>query len=58
MTLSYRTRRFFSGLFTTLLILALVAVLVWIVWIVLLDRFVIYSRDGAEFLFGSSTEHI
>lgn len=58
MTLSYRTRKFFSGLFTFLLVLALAAVLVWTVWIIWLDRFVIYSRDGAEFLFDSSSEHI
>lgn len=58
MTLSYRTRKFFSGLVTTLVVLTLVAVLIWMVWIVWLDRFVVYSRDGAKFHFNSSSEHL
>lgn len=58
MNLSYRTRKFLSGLMTALLLLALVAVIVWMVWIIWLDRFVVYSRDGATFLFDSSAEHL
>ena len=58
MRFSYRTRKFFSGLFTTLLLLLLVAVVVWMVWIIWLDRFVVYNRDGAQFLFGQSVEHL
>ena len=51
MALTYRTRRFLQRLWTALLLLALLAVLAWIVWILWLDRFVVYSRDGAKFDF-------
>ncbi len=51
MRFSYRTRKFFSGLATFLLALVLVAAVVWMVWVVWLDRFVVYSRDGAHFQF-------
>lgn len=56
--MSYRTRKFFSALLTTVLVLILAAVIVWMVWIIWLDRFVVYSRDGAQFLFDSSAEHL
>lgn len=58
MHFSYRTRKFFSGLCSTLLLLMLVAVIVWMVWIIWLDRFVVYSRDGVKFQFDSSAEHL
>ena len=58
MSLPYRTRKFFGGLTTALLCLLLVAVIVWMVWIIWLDRFVVYSRDGAQFRFDSSVEHL
>lgn len=58
MSLPYRTRKFLGGLATVLLCLLLVAVLVWMVWIIWLDRFVVYSRDGAQFRFDSSVEHL
>ena len=47
MILPYRTRRFLKRLATFFLVLILLAVLVWGVWILWLDRYVIYSRDGA-----------
>lgn len=53
MAFSYRTRRTFRGLATALLCLLLAAVLIWMIWIVWLDRFVVYSRDGAKFQFDS-----
>ena len=58
MTLSYRTRRFLSRLAIAAVILALAAVVVWMVWIVWLDRFVVYSRDGAQLRFDSSAENL
>ena len=48
MSIPYRTRRFLKGLLTVLLVLVLLLVLVWGVWILWLDRFVVYSRDGAR----------
>lgn len=56
MALSYRTRRALSRLAAGLLILALLAMVVWMVWIIWLDRFVVYSRDGATFNFDLSNE--
>ena len=48
MVIPYRTRRFLKRLATFLLALVLLLILVWGVWILWLDRFVVYSRDGAK----------
>ena len=48
MTIPYRTRRFLKSLLTVLLVLILLLVMVWAVWILWLDRYVVYSRDGAR----------
>lgn len=56
MALSYRTRRTLRRLGISLLILLLLAVIVWMVWIIWLDRFVVYSRDGAKLDFDRSNE--
>lgn len=58
MRLSYRTRKFLGSVATVLFFLAVLMVLVWMVWIIWLDRFVVYSRDGAKFQFDSSVEHL
>lgn len=47
MILPYKTRRFFRGLATTGLVLVLVLVIVWLIWLLWLDRYVVYTRDGA-----------
>jgi len=47
MILPYRTRRFFRALGIIALILVLILILVWFVWLLWLDRYVIYTRDGA-----------
>lgn len=57
MTIPYRTRRFLSGFATVALILVLIAVLVWAVWLLWLDRFVVYTRDGAVIDFSLSDEY-
>lgn len=48
MIIPYRTRRFLKSLATVLLVLVLLIVMVWAVWILWLDRYVVYSRDGAR----------
>ena len=48
MFLPYKTRRFLRGLATTAVVLALILVLAWIVWMLWLDRFIVYTRDGAK----------
>lgn len=47
MILPYKTRRFFRGLATTALVLVMVLVIAWLVWLLWLDRYVVYTRDGA-----------
>lgn len=47
MILPYKTRRFLRGLAATALILVLALVIVWLVWLLWLDRYVVYTRDGA-----------
>ena len=56
MKMSYRTRRFLHRLGIVLLVLLLLAIVTWMVWIVWLDRFVVYSRDGAKFDFDRPNE--
>ncbi len=58
MTIPYRTRRALQGLGIALAILALVAVVVWLIWLLWLDRFVVYSREGARFDFSLSSQQI
>ncbi len=58
MNLSYRTRRFLQGLGIAAVILLLVALVVWLIWLLWLDRFVIYSRDGAKFDFSLSSQEL
>ena len=47
MTLSYRTRRALRGLGVFLLVMALFLILAVVVWFLWVDRYVIYTRDGA-----------
>ena len=51
MALSYRTRRRLSYFGIGALIFLLIAVMVWMVWIIWLDRYVVYTRDGAQLRF-------
>jgi len=47
MTIPYRTRRTLRNLGIGALALILVLILVWMIWILWLDRYVVYTRDGA-----------
>jgi len=47
MAIPYKTRRALRNLGITILALILVAVLVWVVWLLWLDRYVVYTGDGA-----------
>lgn len=47
MAIPYRTRRALKRLVTGLLVLALAAVVVWGCWVVWLERYVVYTEDGA-----------
>ena len=48
MSIPYRTKRAFKGFFTGLLALSVFAVLVLVCWLLWLNRYVIYSADGAK----------
>lgn len=56
MKIPYRTRRFLRRLGQTLLVLFLIAVVAWICWVVWLERFVVYSGDGARLDFDRGAE--
>lgn len=56
MAIPYRTRRALRRLAIAGLVLVLAAVLVWLVWLLWLDRYVVYSRDGARLDFSISDE--
>lgn len=47
MSVPYRAQQGLKRLAVVLLVLAVVAVLVWLCWLLWLDRFVVYTRDGA-----------
>lgn len=51
MKLTYRTRRRLRRLGVTLGYLALAALIILICWFIWLERFVVYTSDGAEFQF-------
>ncbi len=56
MILPYKTRRFLRGLAITALSLVLVLIIVWLVWLLWLDRYVVYTRDGAVLDFSLSDQ--
>lgn len=56
MKIPYRTRRFLRRLGLTLLALLMVAVVAWMCWVIWLERFVIYSDDGARLDFDRSSD--
>ena len=58
MNIPYRTRRVLRNIGIITLSLAVLAVSVWLIWMLWLDRFVVYTRDGAVLDFNSSAEDI
>lgn len=56
MAIPYRTRRTLRGLAIAALALVLTALLAWLVWLLWLDRYVVYSRDGARLDFSITDE--
>lgn len=47
-TITYKTRRKLKTIGTFALVVALVLVIAWFCWIVWLERYVIYTQDGAQ----------
>lgn len=56
MTIPYRTRRVCRRIFSVLLALGLVAVFVLMCWLLWLDRFLVYTKDGAYLDFSQSNK--
>ena len=57
MAIPYRTRRFFKGFFTGILVLILFAALGLLLWLLWLDRYVVYSQDGAKLDFSQLIQY-
>lgn len=57
MKIPYRTRRALRRLGFAALIVLLVAIVAWMCWVVWLERFVVYSRDGATLNFDLPAEY-
>lgn len=51
MAIPYRTRRFLQRLAIVLLVMVLLVVAAGFIWVIWLERYVVYSRDGAVFNF-------
>lgn len=54
MNIPYRTRRTFRRLGIALLILLMTCLVIWLCWVVWLERYVVYSREGATLNFSLS----
>lgn len=57
MILPYRTRRALRNFFAVLLGLVLLAAVVLFCWVLWLNRYVVYSRDGAKLDFSQSVQY-
>ena len=55
MSIPYRHQRALSRLGTVLLILLLVFIVVWLCWVIWLQRYVVYTSDGAALDFNHSS---
>lgn len=58
MSLTYRTKRRLHHLGTIALIVLMAIILIWFCWVVWLERYVVYSRDGATLDFEVSNEKL
>ena len=58
MSIPYRVQRMIKRIAVVALILALVAVLFWMCWLLWLNRYVVYTEDGAILDFERSAEEL
>lgn len=56
MTLTYRTKRRLQRIGLIALVALLVGILVWFCWVIWLERYVVYTRDGATINFELSDD--
>ncbi len=58
MSIPYRTQRALKRFFTVLFILVLICVVLWLCWLLWLNRFVVYTQDGALLDFDRSAAEL
>ena len=58
MNITYRTRRRLQRMGTIVLFLVMVIVIGWFCWVVWLERYIVYTRDGAAIDFDVSLENM
>ena len=56
--ISYKARRRWKNFFIASIALALLLVIIWILWMLWLDRYVVYTRDGAMLDFSRSSREL
>ena len=54
MSITYRTRRRLKRVGTVALFLLLVAIFAWLCWVIWVERYIVYTRDGANIDFSLS----
>ncbi len=57
MSIPYRAKQNLRVFFTTVLALTVLVILALLCWLLWLNRYVVYSRDGAKFDFGISVQY-
>ena len=58
MSLSYKARRRWKSILIALMAIAAVLVVIWLLWMLWLDRFVVYTREGAKLDFSRSSKEL
>lgn len=58
MAIPYKTRRFLKNFMIFLLVLALMLAFAWAIWMLWLDRYVVYTADGAKLDFSYSSKDL
>ena len=58
MSIPYRTRRVLNRLGSVLLVLLLIAIVTWLCWVIWLQRYVVYTDDGATLDFSRSSNEV
>lgn len=58
MSIPYRTRRVLNRVGTVALVVLLIGIVAWLCWVIWLQRYVVYTTDGASLDFGISANEI
>lgn len=58
MSIPYRTRRVLNRVGTIALVVLLIGIVAWLCWVIWLQRYVVYTTDGASLDFGISANEI